>query len=315
LVVGLATGILYQRFSEQRDRERYSPPGKFVDVGGYQLHLHCVGSGSPAVVLDAGLGSNFVTWAAVQPQVGAFTQACSYDRAGLGWSDPGPAPRTSDRIVSEFAVLLKQAAIPGPFVLVGHSLGGLHMRLFAFTNPDAVAGLVLVDPSHEDQLERLTPTPPILSLILQSLSPAAPFGLSRMLIQQIPPPSSSSVSEDMRGMELAGMTHTRAIQTMAAEYRAIRASSDAVRRLRRPLGHLPVTVLSAGQITSGPGMSPEAAAHDRRVMRELHEQIVSSSTEGRLIVAEQSEHFIQANQPDLVVEAVRSMVSSIQRSQ
>ena len=161
----------------------------------------------------------------------------------------------------------------------------------------------------------MTPTPPILSLMLQSLSPAAPFGLSRMLIQQIPPPSSPSVSEDMRGMELAGMTGTRAIQTMAAEYSAIRASSDVVRRLRRPLGHLPVTVLSAGQITSGPGMSPEAAAHDRRVMRELHEQIVSSSSEGRLIVAEQSGHFIQASQPDLVVEAVRSMVSGIRRSQ
>ena len=156
LVVALATGVIYQWVSERRDLERYSPPGKLVDVGGYRLHLHCIGSGSPPVMFDGGLGSNFVTWAAVQPQIAAFTQACSYDRAGLGWSDPGPAPRTSDRIVSEFAVLLKRAALPGPFVLVGHSLGGLHMRLFAFTNPDAVAGLVLVDPSHEDQLVACT---------------------------------------------------------------------------------------------------------------------------------------------------------------
>jgi len=315
LVVAVAAGAIYQWVSERRDLERYAPPGRLVDVGGYRLHLHCIGSGSPGVVFDAGLGDNFVTWAAVQPQVAAFTQACSYDRAGLGWSEPGPAPRTSDRIVSELSVLLKQAAIPGPFVLVGHSLGGLHMRLFAFTNPDAVAGLVLVDPSHEDQLQRMTPTPPILNLMLQSLSPAAPFGLSRVLIQQIPPPSSPSVSEDMRGMELAGMTRTRAIRTMVAEYGAIRASSDAVHRLRHPLGNLPVTVLSAGQIISGPGMSNEAALHDRRVMRELHEQIVSSSNAGRLIVAEQSGHFIQASQPDLVVDAVRSMVASIRRSQ
>jgi pimeloyl-ACP methyl ester carboxylesterase len=97
---------------------------------------------------------------------------------------------------------------------------------------------------------------------------------------------------------------------MAAEYGAIRASGDAVRRIRRPFGNIPVTVVSAGQVTAAPGMSPEAMAHDRMVMRELHEEIVKSSTQGTLIIAEESGHFIQARQPQLVVEAVRSMVAA-----
>lgn len=125
-------------------------PARRVDVGGYRLHLHCVGEGTPTVVLDAGAGSTSGTWDWVVPGVREFTRVCVYDRAGLGRSDPGPMPRTSERIAVELKALLSRSGIRAPYVLGGHSFGGLNMRLYAALHPDEVAGLVLVDATPED---------------------------------------------------------------------------------------------------------------------------------------------------------------------
>ena len=103
---------------------REPPPGKLVDIGGYQLHINCTGKGSPTVILEAGLGGDSRSWHEVQPEIAEFAQVCSYDRAGLGWSDPGPKPRTSQQIVKELHRLLAKADIQSPYVLVGHSFGG-----------------------------------------------------------------------------------------------------------------------------------------------------------------------------------------------
>jgi len=121
-----------------------------VDVGGHRLNLRCTGQGSPVVVMDSGAGDTLQTWDWVAPDVKAFTRVCVYDRAGLGKSDRGPAPRTSGRIAAELHELLRRAKVPPPYVLVGHSFGGLNMRLFAARNPSEVAGLVLVDATPED---------------------------------------------------------------------------------------------------------------------------------------------------------------------
>jgi pimeloyl-ACP methyl ester carboxylesterase len=121
-----------------------------VDVGGYRLNVRCAGDGSPAVILDAGAGDTLGTWDWVAPDVRRFTRVCAYDRAGLGRSEPSPMPRTSDRIVEELRALLTRARIPGPYVLVGHSFGGLNVRLYASRYPDDVAGVVLVDATPED---------------------------------------------------------------------------------------------------------------------------------------------------------------------
>lgn len=121
-----------------------------VDVGGYRLRLECSGHGSPIVVMDAGLGDTLETWDEVAPKVAKFTRVCVYDRAGLGRSDPGPMPRTSGQIAAELYRMIKTAGLPPPYILVGHSLGGLNVSLFASMHPDEVAGLVLVDSTHED---------------------------------------------------------------------------------------------------------------------------------------------------------------------
>jgi pimeloyl-ACP methyl ester carboxylesterase len=128
----------------------YSPPGKLVDVGGYRLHLNCTGKGGPTVVLIAGGGDFSFDWSLVQPDVSRFTRVCSYDRAGLAWSDPGPIPRTMRQEAYELHLLLKAARIKAPLVLVGHSIGGLIARVYAEQYPNEVAGIVLVDPTHED---------------------------------------------------------------------------------------------------------------------------------------------------------------------
>jgi pimeloyl-ACP methyl ester carboxylesterase len=128
-----------------------SPPGQLVDVGTHRLHLRCAGEGTPAVVFDAALGASSLSWSLVLPGVAAVTRACAYDRAGFGWSEGGPLPRTAGQIADELSALLRRAAVPLPCVLVGHSFGGLVMRLFAARHADAAAALVLLEPAHPEE--------------------------------------------------------------------------------------------------------------------------------------------------------------------
>src|SRR5947207_15639043 len=149
LIVAALSGVTYQWIATRKELAATPPPGRLVDLGGYRLHLWCTGDGAPAVILDAGLGGTSAGWGFVQPEVARFTRVCSYDRAGMGYSDPGPSPRTARRIVHELAQLLDRAGISGPLVLVGASIGGLFVRVFASEHGERVVGLVLVDASHE----------------------------------------------------------------------------------------------------------------------------------------------------------------------
>src|SRR5437867_4562820 len=150
LIVVLAlAGASYEAIAAAGDARRYPAPGQLVDIGGYRLHIQCVGAGSPTVVLDAGLGGSSLDWSLVQPELGRTTRVCAYDRAGMGWSDPSPQLRTPRQIADELHRLLTNAGIAGPYVLVGHSLAGKNVRMFALQHPDQVAGMVLVDTRSE----------------------------------------------------------------------------------------------------------------------------------------------------------------------
>jgi pimeloyl-ACP methyl ester carboxylesterase len=161
LLIGVAVlgmiGIIYQRVATALDARAFPPPGKLVDVGGYRLHIHCTGQApadSPTVILLDGLPSMSAVWANVQPTVAQATRVCSYDRAGGGWSDPGPNPRDAQQIATELHTLLAKADIAGPYVLVGQSFGGLYARMYADLYPGEVIGMVLVDASHPDMWDR-----------------------------------------------------------------------------------------------------------------------------------------------------------------
>jgi pimeloyl-ACP methyl ester carboxylesterase len=145
-------GATYQAVATERAERAYPPPGEMVDVGGHSLHINCVGQGSPTVVLDAGSGGFSAQWVRVQREVSGTTRVCAYDRAGMGWSEMGPEPRDAKQISSELHTLLKGANIEGPYVLVGHSFGGLYVRTYAARYPDEVAGVVLVDSSSPKQV-------------------------------------------------------------------------------------------------------------------------------------------------------------------
>src|SRR5215210_7405924 len=142
-------GAIYQAIATERAERAYPPPGEMVDVGGYSLHINCTGQGSPTVLLDAGSGLFSAQWVRVQRDVSGSTRVCAYDRAGMGWSDMGPDPRDARQITSELHTLLGKAGIEGPYVLVGHSYGGMYMQTYAARYPDEVAGVALVDSSTE----------------------------------------------------------------------------------------------------------------------------------------------------------------------
>ena len=134
----MMAGLGYQSISERIDDWRYPPPGQLVDIGGYSLHINCSGEGGPAVILEPGLGWTSLEWTIVQRGVEKFTQVCSYDRAGYGWSDPGPEPRTSQSLVDELHKLLVKAQVMPPYILVGHSFGVINVRLYASQYPEEV---------------------------------------------------------------------------------------------------------------------------------------------------------------------------------
>jgi pimeloyl-ACP methyl ester carboxylesterase len=148
-------GAGYQAVATRADARSYPPPGQLVDVGGYQLHIYCMGEGNPTVILDALFPGTVSNWVWVQPEVAKTTRVCAYDRAGLGWSDSGPAPRDAQHHARELHTLLTNAGISGPYVLVGHSLGGLSVRMFADQYPNDVAGMVLVEGTNPDSWKRL----------------------------------------------------------------------------------------------------------------------------------------------------------------
>jgi pimeloyl-ACP methyl ester carboxylesterase len=161
LLMGLPSlamaGIIFQLVTTKRDQRKLDrAPGEMVSVGNHELHIRCMGEGSPTVILESGSPATSIEWSAwVQPEVAKATRVCAYDRAGLGWSEAGPTLRDAEQITSELHTLLENAGIEGPYVLVGHSVGGHHVRVYAERYPDEVAGMVLVDATHQEQFERV----------------------------------------------------------------------------------------------------------------------------------------------------------------
>ena len=227
LIVAALSGATYQWLATRKELAATPPPGHLVDIGGYRLHLWCTGDGAPAVILDTGLGGSSADWGFVQPDVARFTRACSYDRAGMGYSDPGPSPRTARRIASELAELLVRSGIGGPVVLVGASIAGFDVRVFASDHPERAAGLVLVDASHEDQAHEVPQMARFVPL-LSTIGVLRLFGVS--FGQRI-----ESLAPAARQFARATSFRPAGYQTAADEIIHIRQSASEVRSSRRKL--------------------------------------------------------------------------------
>jgi pimeloyl-ACP methyl ester carboxylesterase len=247
-LLGIAVvGAIYQSYATNRDAKNFPAPGQLVDVGGYKLHLYCTGRGSPTVVLEQGGGGNSLAWFLVQPQVATVTQVCAYDRAGMAWSDAGPLPRTGEQIAKELHTLLNNSSIEAPYVLVGHSYGGLFVRAFAAQYPEDVAGLVLLDSAHPDQWTRTAQGQAQYkndSTIYSATRLLAQVGLLRILPNPFAT-SPASFPNEQQGVWRALHSTTKFWNTTAAESRAIPETMNSVRDAAS-LGDLPLVVVSAG---------------------------------------------------------------------
>jgi len=311
LIVLLALGgASYEAIMAAGDGRRYPPPGQLVDVGGYRLHLHCIGQGSPTVVLDAGLGGFSLDWGAVQPQIASSTRVCAYDRAGLGWSEPGPTPRSPQQFAAELHVLLRNSGVEGPYVLVAHSLSGKTARLFANQHPDDVAGMVLVDTRHEfvddhRPPEQLAAEEAERRQFQNMIRWTARFGLVRLLWAPALPsvlPGSGNLTPEARTAIGVLQARPRQIETALAEEEA-KMDSNTLLRTAASLGATPLIVLVSGQSVDHDPISKEA----QQIMTGL-------SSNSRLVIA-QSGHYVHYEQPAQVVESIRLVVDAARTGQ
>ena len=315
LVLAL-TGLAYQSLSVRRDTRRYPPPGRLVDVGGYQLHIHSTGEGNPTVILDAGLGDSSVVWFGVQPEVAKLTRVCSYDRAGLGWSEASPLPHTSQEIARELHTLLANAGIPGPYVLVGHSFGGYNVRLFAHEYPQETAGIVLVDSSHEDQLSKFPPW--VEQEFRTTLKQAelgrmlSPFGVVRLFF--IKP--NKKYPAGLQPVDVALNSRTAFLTTVYYGGLTFLGESTAQVRAKPSLPQVPLAIVSAGYEGEKPprGVSPKDWESFRAVWRVLQADLARRCTNSVHITAAKSSHWVQLDQPALVVEAIRRVVKAARKN-
>jgi len=320
LVILLAAGVIYQFVGARRSSRRYAPPGMMIDVDGQRLHLVCAGNGRPAVLFESGIAASSLSWARVQPGVAAFTHACAYDRAGLGWSAPARTRRTVARMIAELRGVVANVTTPGPAVLVGHSFGAFLVCVYAGENRHDVGGLVLLDPPSEwheitrqqgrllrggIQLSRLGGLLAHIGVVRACLAlltggaPGVPrnfvrvFGstAARMLerlvgeVRKLPP--------DVHPVVQALWCQPKCFRAMAEHLAALEETTAAASRVTS-LGDVPLVVVSSGD------QPPETMA--------THRELARLSSQGRHVVATNGGHWIQFDEPDLVVTTIREIV-------
>lgn len=296
-----ALGATYEAIAGSSDRSTYPPRGRLFDVGGYRMHLDCRGEGAPTVVMDAGLGGSSLDWSLVQANLAGTVQVCTYDRAGMGWSEPRPGPRTPAHIAEELHLLLTEADLPGPFVLVAHSLAGKTVRMFASAHPEDVAGMVLVD-ARSELIDALTPETEAdafdSALEMQGVvySVARHFGVARVFGSGLvgAPLLSPSTATEIAIL----MTQAPAIDETTREGKA--RSADDAELAGATLGSMPLVVIASGASMAKIPNWPLA-----------QQRLAALSTQGSLIVADHASHAVQLDAPGIVIDGVKQVLERV----
>ncbi len=329
LVIVLVAGLIYQASASASDLKKYPPPGELYDVGDYRLHLYCTGEdsltgttgeGSPTVILEAGAGNPSIGWSVVQSEVAEFARVCSYDRAGFGWSDPSTSPLTREQVSTLLHELLQVASVSAPYILVGHSSGGEYIRAYARQYPSEVLGMVFVDSSHESETLRypakflnFNQYQLMTQKICQYLSPFGVVRLIRLWDTFLP---EALTSTDI-GKALTSTLYQSGY-CKAAYAEAVVLGSPGQPGEPGSLGDLPLIVLSAGAFNENIPNSvvtamggPDVLTQVVQVHDEIQQELVSLSTAGELIVAENSGHEIHWYQPELVINAIQTIIEQV----
>jgi pimeloyl-ACP methyl ester carboxylesterase len=307
LLLGLAASA--ESLCEARDRARFPPPGQMIDIGGRRLHILCKGTASgPTVVIEQGAGSPSILWWPIQAKVASFARVCTYDRAFYLWSDPAKSVRTLEDRVEDLHALLAGAKIPPPYILVAHSFGGPLVRLYAHLHPAEIGGMVLVDtpeegvilrPSFDDYVRKL-------GYFAAGLQVAARFGVLRL--------AATFMTTVPEGLDENAFRALKALSARPDFFRAMRddpaalsRQPETLRALTGPnsLGEIPLIVITHALPFPGPAAVLEDGWHDGQ------HRLAALSSRGELIVAEHSNHMVQSDQPDLVIDAIRGVTTSV----
>lgn len=302
VIVLLTAGAGWQFFAQKADAKNYPPPGKLVRVNGHAMHIYCTGTGSPTVILEGGVPEWSIHWQKVQPGLAKTTRVCSYDRAGYGWSEPGPAPRTAEKIVSELHTLLANAGEPAPYVLVSHSFWGPAALLYQHTFPNEIVGMVFIETWSP---EMFSPVPDAIAQavpLMRTLQVTASLGLIRLLDNIFPMNEALGTQQLPKAMQpIFRAAYTDGMwAAMAEEYNAMDESGAQTKNLGS-LGSLPVTVIRAGIRPLDD--YPADAEWDAAL-----QSLAARSTNGKLVVATNSGHNVQLEQPLFVVETIQQII-------
>ena len=334
LVLALLAGFTYEQVGRARDARQLPPRvGQAVDIGGRTLNLYCSGQGSPTVILETGGNSPGYSLLVQQSKMAAFTRACWYDRAGVGWSDPPSSPRTSASIASDLHAALQRASILPPYVMVGGSVGGEYVRIYTARYPADVAGLVLVDSATPDMREPdfyLAPmnrmsgaTRHLMCLAFPAMSR---FGLIRFQASRErrpdPPdftPEQASILAKLEAQPKAFVADAEQACAATNEGRIVPREgggnpdiSNAARNAGS-LGDRPLVVLTAGRYWAPPGFEKEAAEYHEIHVHQSQANLARLSTRGRQVIVD-AEHDMAAS-PDSIITAVREVVDEVRSKQ
>lgn len=301
----------------------YAAPQTRVKIGRRRrLNLLIAGEGAPTVIFAYGLNGAMSNWARVQPLIARKARTVAFDKAGMGFSDPGPMPRTASATVQDLRAALQAAHIAPPYVLVGHSAGGLSMRLFAFRHPEEVAGMVMVDSANAHQDRRMDEARGGGQTVTQRRKLLAEYSrLTRLARSGALAPGTPQYDRAV-GVAPTSMTPAMyaahvAERTSPAFWRALRsesaasgaATSDQLDAARRHLGDMPLIVLTRGRDAPRAGETPAVAQARYALWRTMHEEIAALSTRGERRTLEGVGHGMQAERPDAVIEAIEEVLA------
>jgi len=311
IIIASILGYIYQHNADISDNEKYPARGKLVKTSLGETHINTQGTGDLTVVFESGQGDCSLEWFKIQPEIAKFARVCSYDRPGLGWSSPSTKIINSQEIAENLFQTLKAANTTGPYILAGHSVGGIYIRKFVQLYPNEVAGLLFIDSSHENQKYRL---PEKMSEENESMKSFAsffkllvPFGIPRVL----------DLADKMQGdyfdEEIRPAAMSRLYQThfFDALYNEIESTELSISQVAPPdsLGDLPLIVLSQGG--NNPGLPQEEFEQLKNIWNELQLDLLSLSSNNRHIIAENSGHYIQNDQPEIIIDAISQLIEMV----
>lgn len=290
----MLVGYIYESIAEMADAKAYPPPGQLVDVGGYRLHIHCLGSGSPTVVIVAGAGDWSTSWGGtVQREVAKTTRVCTYDRGGLGWSEAAPDPGDAAQFANELHTLLQNANAQAPYVLVGHSLGGFIVRIFAHEYASEILGVVLIDSMNPKQVTQSLSNTAAQNVSIQSW--LARFGIVRLIIKlgffpNVPEPAYYPL-----------YVRPGSLYASANEYKQLPASAAEAAAVKT-FGDLPLIVLTAklNPISDWP---------------EWQTELLELSSNSQHLFAENSGHNVPVDEPEAAVATILKMIQQVRETE